>query len=293
MHIPVLLQEVIDGLLPQKGEMILDATVSGGGHSEALCRAIAGQGTILCLDEDEDALERSKTRLVAKHGCRFLFSLMNFRNLDVALDSFGIQKIDRALFDLGTSSFQLEESGRGFSFQKDEPLVMTFRKTTDGVTAREIVNKWEEQNIATILQSYGDERQASRIARGIIEARLVKPIETSRELAGIVERVLRRRGRIHPATKTFQALRIAVNDEFHALAEALPKAFERLKSGGRVAVISFHSMEDRVVKRFFKEKAVQEKGILITKKPLTPQDKEKAENPRSRSAKLRILEKRQ
>jgi len=305
-HIPVLLQEVVDGLAPRVGETILDATVGSGGHSEALCRAIGGDATFICLDADEDALARSTKRL-ADCRCRFLFYRTNFRDLDTALDSFGTQKVNRALFDLGMSSEQLEESSRGFSFQRDEPLLMTFHKIppaedgsapftkgrmqSDELTAAQIVNEWDEENIATILQNYGEEREAWRIARAIIAARAKKPLQTSRELAELIGETVRRRGRIHPATKTFQALRTAVNDEFRALCEALPKAWERLARGGRLAIISFQSIEDRAVKRFFREKADAGEGALITKRPIVPRIEEIQANPRARSGKLRIIEK--
>lgn len=324
MHIPVLLQEVTSGLSPKEGQTILDATVGGGGHSEALCKAMK-KGTIVCLDEDEDALARSRARLhpmVGGCGCKFLFSRVNFRRLDDALHSLGIGKINHALFDLGMSSFQLEESGRGFSFQKDEPLLMTFGKilpllgipfssrggsppdgragALDGMkgrieemelTAAEIVNTWEEKNIATILFGYGEERQAKLIARAIASERRKKPIATTGELARLIERVVRRRGRIHPATKTFQALRIAVNDEYGALQEAIPKAFAMLRAGGRMAIISFHSLEDRFIKGFFRELKQRGSGAILTKKPIVAGADEKRSNPRARSAKLRIIEK--
>lgn len=292
-HIPVLLQEVVCGLAPKEGQIILDATVGGGGHSEAICKAMK-TGTIVCLDEDEDAIDRSRTRLVSSTGgcgCEFLFCRKNFRRLDEALESFSIREINHALFDLGMSSFHLEESGRGFSFQKDEPLKMSFGKEGGEFTARDIVNKWNEENIATILSAYGEEQQAKRIARAIVDERKKKPIETTGELAKLIERIVRRRGRIHPATKTFQALRIAVNDEFGSLKEAIPKAFSRIKKGGRIAVISFNSLEDRFVKSFFRELKQNNKGVLVTKKPIVPGVNEKKNNPRSRSAKLRIIEK--
>ena len=191
MHLPVLLQEVVAGLAPQAGEVILDATVGGGGHSEALCRAVGGDARFVCLDADDDALGRSKQRL-ARCGCEFLFYRTNFRNLETALDSFGIGEVNRALFDLGMSSEQLEESGRGFSFQRDEPLLMTFQKIPPRLTfqkklggyslhqgriqereltAARILNEWDAENIETILESYGEEKAAKRIAQRIVAAR--------------------------------------------------------------------------------------------------------------------------
>lgn len=293
IHLPVLLQEVVDGLQARKGDIVLDATVGGGGHSEALCTAVGGNARFICLDADEDAIRRSRERLQTS-CCEFLFYRTNFRHLETALDSFGIGKVNRALFDLGMSSVQLAESGRGFSFQRDEPLLMTLVKNpaADALTAARIINEWDAENIETILRSYGEERNAKRITTAIVAARAKKPFRTSRELAEMIEQTARRQGRLHPATKTFQALRIAVNDEFRALQEGLLKAWERLEMGGRLAVISFQSVEDRVVKRFFKAKAEKGEGTVSAKKPIVPSDEEVQENPRARSAKLRIIEKR-
>ncbi|TSC58236.1 MAG: 16S rRNA (cytosine1402-N4)-methyltransferase [Parcubacteria group bacterium Greene0416_79] len=289
MHIPVLLQEVVSGLAVKRGATVLDATVGDGGMSEALCAAMEGRGTIVCLDEDEEAISRSRARLTAC-GCEFLFYRANFRNLDDAFLALGILEIGAAVFDLGLSSFQLEESGRGFSFQRDEPLLMTFH-TGSGLTAQEIVNQWDEKRLAAVLRECGEERFAARIARKIIAARHRGQIETSGALAEIIFRAVRRRGRIHPATRTFQALRITVNDEPGALKEALPKCFSFLSRGGRMAVISYHSGEDRLVKHFFRDTTRGGAGRLIFKKPVTPAQEEMRRNPRSRSAKLRILEK--
>ena len=290
-HIPVLLQEVVKGLEVKAGEVILDATVGGGGHSEALCRAV-GFGTFVCLDADEDAIERSKKKLEGC-GCTFNFYHTYYRHLDTALAHFGLTGINRALFDLGLSSFQLEESGRGFSFMRDEPLMMTFGKAPKegDITAETIVNEWSEETLATLLESYSEEKQAHRIARKIVEVRGTSRISTTFQLAALVESVVKRKGKIHPATKTFQALRIAVNDEFQGLKDGLLKAWERLLPRGRIAVISFHSMEDRVAKDFFRELGTAGKGTVITKKPITPSEEEIRQNPRSRSAKLRIIEK--
>src|SRR3989338_2914761 len=198
-HIPVLLQEVIDGLQAREGETILDATVGGGGHSEALCQAVGGKATFVCLDADEDAIRRSKKRL-AVCGCSFHFYQSNFRHLDAALQAFGVKNIHRALFDLGLSSFQFEESGRGFSFQRNESLMMTFARDAGP-----------------------DERAAGRIAGAIVRARGMKRITTTAGLREIVERAAPRRGKIHPATRTFQALRMAVNDGLGALPEGRQK----------------------------------------------------------------------
>ena len=211
------------------------------------------------------------------------------------MDQAGVAQVDGILFDLGLSSDQIEESGRGFSFKTNEPLLMTMKKdllSTD-ITAYEVVNSWAEQTLADIIYAYGEDRFARRIAKAIVTAREIRAIETAEQLSEIVASAVPKFGfkKINPATKTFQAIRIAVNDELGAIKEALPKAFIRLKPGGRMALISFHSLEDRIVKRFFKEKEKAGEGELINKKPITPSPQELAENPRSRSAKLRIIEK--
>lgn len=283
IHTTVLLHESIDGLNLHTGSVYLDGTLGSGGHAEY---ALSKGAKIIGLDQDSEAIERSKKRLT---GGTFIQE--NYRNLDIALDSINIATIDAFMLDLGLSSDQFETSGRGFTFQKDEPLLMTFKKvpTEEDLTAREIVNTWDEENIADIIYGYGDERYARRIAKAIVESR---PIETTFELVEAVKLgtpSAYHRGRIHPATKTFQALRITVNDEINTLKEGLKKGFERLSKGGRMAVISFHSIEDRVTKRFFKEK--QDEANILTKKPIVPSDEEKVRNPRSRSAKLRIIEK--
>jgi 16S rRNA (cytosine1402-N4)-methyltransferase len=211
------------------------------------------------------------------------------------LDQAGVAGVDGIIFDLGLSSNQIEESGRGFSFKTDEPLLMTMKKDpqSSDITAYEIVNSWSEESLADIIYGYGEDRFARRIAKAIVMAREIQSIETAGQLSDIIASVVPKFGfkKINPATKTFQAIRIAVNDELGAIKEALPKAFSRLNTGGRISIISFHSLEDRIVKRFFKEKSEAGEGRLINKKPITPSPQEIAENPRSRSAKLRIIEK--
>ena len=250
---------------------------------------------IVCIDEDEDALERAEKAL-SKVNADFVTKKANFRSLDWVLDELGYKQIDKILFDLGLSSNQLELSGRGFSFNKEEPLIMTFGKgnSPSGVSARDIVNSWKEEDIANLIYQYGEERFSRRIAKGIIEFRKAQSIETTSQLALIVRDAVPfwyGKRKINPATKTFQALRIAVNDEVEALKEGLAKGFERLKPKGRMIVISFHSIEDRIVKTFYKELHKTEKGILVVKKPIVPTREEIEENKRSRSAKLRIIEK--
>ncbi len=298
VHVSVLLQEVIEGLAVKNGETFVDMTINGGGHSSAICPFLGMKGTLIGIDADANALIRAKKRLELAE-CKTTVHLVaeNFRNIKTVLKDLEILKVDKVLFDLGLSTNELENSGRGFSFQKDEPLLMTFSNDPSKVTftAKDIVNTWDEENIATILFGYGEERFAKRIAKRIVETREMQPIQTTKELVEIIQNAVPswyRSGRkIHFATKTFQALRMAVNDEIRTLEEALIGAWESLAPKGRMAVISFHSKEDRMVKKFFRERAKEEKGILFTKKPIVPSEEEIKKNKRSRSAKLRIIEK--
>lgn len=299
VHTPVLLKESIDGLNIQKGDIYLDGTLGGGGHAAYALEKMKGDLTIVGLDIDIDALARSKEILERKSdSSRIFLRQSSYSDLDKVLDTLGIQKgiqkVNRIMLDLGLSSDQFESSGRGFSFKKDEPLLMTFAKhpEPDDLTARYILNNWEEATIADIIFGYGEEKYSRPIARTIIAYRKRKPIETTTELVEIINQAVPavyRRGRIHPATRTFQALRIAVNDELNTLKQGLKKGFERLERGGRMAVISFHSLEDRIVKHFYKEK--DEMAHIITKRPIEASEEEIDKNPRSRSAKLRIIEK--
>lgn len=293
MHTSVLLREVIDGLAIQKGDIVVDATLGGGGHAEAILDAFGDSITFVGFDADSSAIDRVGQRLQQWHP--HLINA-NFRSMQTALESVGISKIDRIMFDLGISSFQLEASGRGISFSKDEPLVMTLSDTPteETLTARDIVNSWDEEAIANVLYAYGEETYARRIAKGIVTARKVNPIETTFALVEIIKQSVPKAytyGKKHCATKTFQALRIAVNDELDTLRTGLETSFELLASGGRMAVISFHSLEDRIVKHFILEKKEAGIGFSLHKKPIEPSEEEIKSNPRSRSAKLRILEK--
>ncbi len=295
VHRPVLLKEIISGLDLKPGDTVLDGTLGGGGHSLAICQEIGESGNIVALDADKDAIEKSQRKFI-DNKCQIKFFQTNFRNLDNALEVLGIKNLDKALFDLGLSSDQLETSGRGFSFLRDEPLLMTFKKENEesSLTAREIVNSWSEESLADIIYGYGGEKYARRIARAIAQNRNVKPVETTNQLVGIIESAvpfLYKRRKIHFATKTFQALRITVNDEIGALREGLEKAWHVLRVGGRIAVISFHELEDRAVKKFFKNKSIEHECLILTKKPITASDAELKDNTRSRSAKLRIAQK--
>lgn len=290
-HIPVLLREVVDGLALEAGEIFLDGTLGGGGHSALVAERLGSQVTIIGLDRDREALERSRERLQPLTSS-FSLHQESFRELDKVLTKLGISAVDAILLDLGISSDQLDSSGRGFSFQREEPLDM--RMGTEGLTAREILNGFGEETLELIIRGFGEERYSRRIAREIVERREEKPLETTFDLVEVVKAAtpaLYHRGRIHPATRTFQAIRIAVNEELTALEEGLEKGFSSLKPGGRLAIISFHSLEDRLVKNFFRGQAKAEKGRLVVKKPVTPTREEASTNPRSRSAKLRIIEK--
>lgn len=284
-HVPVLLHQSVELLELEAGETFLDGTLGGGGHSALVAERFGKSVKIVGIDRDPAAVARATERLRAL-GADFICRVKSFRYLDEVLEELGITTVDAILLDLGLSSDQLEEAGRGFSFQRDEPLDM--RMSGGGPTAADILNSWDEHAIELILRGFGEERHSRRIAERIVERRKTKPFVTTFDL---VEVVGQRSGKIHPATKTFQALRIAVNDELQELEAALTKGFERLGEKGRFAIISFHSLEDRMVKNFFRDRAKEGKGKLITKKPITPDEKEVRENPRSRSAKLRVLEK--
>ena len=298
IHRTVLLNETIDGLLASlklnKGEnekfIVVDATFGGGGHSLEICRKYPSV-KIIALDQDKNVFtEGDKFK-----NCNISFVNDNFRNIDKVLVKTKVGEVDGIIFDLGLSSDQLENSGRGFSFLKDEPLLMTMKEnpSREDLTAKEIVNTWSEESLADIIHGYGEERFARRIAKGVVETRVKKKIESSFDLVKVINDsvpVAYRMGHLHPATRTFQALRIAVNDELGALKNGLEKGFKFLKKGGRMSVISFHSLEDRIVKRFYKAKEKEEKAKLINKKPFTPSIEEIRNNNRSRSAKLRILE---
>lgn len=295
MHTTVLLKETIDALALEPGETVVDCTLGAGGHTEEVCRRFGDEVKIIGLDLDEDAISRSEKRLTDM-DCDTSFHLSNFRDFEKVLGDLNISEVDGFLLDLGFSSYQIDDSGRGFTFKKDEPLTMTLKKdiTESDVTAEMIVNHWSEESIANILYGYGNERFSRRIAKEIVSQREKMPIKTTTDLVNIIEKAVPffyKKGRIHPATKTFQALRIAVNDELGALEEFLEKGFQHLRSEGRMAIISFHSGEDRIVKNFFKKKKEEKEALVLTKKPMVPSDEELKDNPRSRSAKLRVLQK--
>lgn len=290
-HVPVLAKEATALLLPKKGSTVLDGTLGHGGHGALLGEAIGPEGTLIGLELDRDALQVAEENL---KGLPFkkVFRQANFRNLDQVLKEEGIGELDAVLLDLGIGSHQIK-SGRGFSFMEEAPLLMSFSQEKNAFSAKALVGAASELELEQIIRGYGEEKNARRIAQAIVEARSKGPIEKASQLAEIIREAVSRKPwqKIDPATKTFQALRIAVNDELGALSEALPKAWGALKKGGRLGVISFHSLEDRIVKHFFKEKEEEGIGRRITKKPITAGLAEIKENPRSRSAKLRIIEK--
>lgn len=293
-HVPVLLSEVMENLSPKPGEVMIDTTVGAGGHFRSLIKAAKSEGTFIGLDQDEESLEAVRAEFANLPNV-FLIN-ENFRNLDKVLESLKIEKVNKVLFDLGVSSMQIDSYGRGISFKKDEPLIMSMKKDIGegDLSAEEIVNGWREEDLADLIYKYGEERFSRKIAKGIVERRREKRIETTFELVDAIARsvpAFYRRGRIHFATRTFQALRIAVNDELGALEEGLAKAWQALGGKGKVAVISFHSLEDRIVKNFFRDKAKAGEASIITKKPISPSKEEIKNNPRARSAKLRVAEK--
>lgn len=293
-HITVLLQETIDALQLSPGDTVFDGTFGGGGHSNRIADIIGPSGTLISLDRDQSVFNDA-TVAGLKQKCQFHFAVENFRYLEKVLNRFGAgMLLDGAVLDLGLSSTQLDVSGRGFSFLRNEPLQMTFAESDKEMNAEVVVNEWSEDTLRTILLGFGEERFASRIAKGIVLAREEKRITTTTELVEIVKRstpLWYHAKRIHPATLTFQAIRMAVNGELDAVNEGLPKVIEFLKPGKRASIISFHSIEDRAVKYVIKEQAEAGKIKLVNKKPIVPSDEELSKNPRARSAKLRIIEK--
>lgn len=291
-HTTVLLHETVDALHLKADSIVVDATGGGGGHSERILKTLGTDGTLIIIDSDPVVVtaltERFAGSTATVHVVRG-----NFRNLTQILKDLDIAAVDAVIADLGWNSMQFSTGGKGFSFKADEPLWMTYGPAEEyAFTAADIVNEWSEEVIADVLYAYADERYARRIAKAIVATRTEQPIRTSLELAEIVKRAVPgayRNGRIHPATKTFQALRVAVNDELDALKEFLEAATRVTKEGGCIAVITFHSIEDRIVKRFFKDMERAGIGSVGTKKPIAPSQDEVTKNPRARSAKLRTF----
>ncbi|MFA6349533.1 MAG: 16S rRNA (cytosine(1402)-N(4))-methyltransferase RsmH [Candidatus Omnitrophota bacterium] len=291
LHVPVMAQEIIKYLELSPGKIIVDATTGTGGHSELIAERIQPGGRLICMDRDEASLAVARSRLsIYRDAISFVHS--NFLDIDSALTKLGVEKIDGVVFDLGLSTFQLEDASRGLSFQKEGPLDMRFDKS-GYISAYDLVNNLNEDELSQVLWTFGEERWHNRIARQVVVSRQHQPITTTHQLRDIVVRAIParfRHYRIHPATRTFQAIRIAVNRELEAVEAGLNKTVGLLKEGGRICVISFHSLEDRIAKLRFKEFAKQGQIKIITPKPLIPSQEEVMVNPASRSAKLRVAQ---
>ena len=286
-HIPVLQQEVIKTLAPHPNENFIDATLGLGGHAKLILKKISPKGNLLGIDQDDVALEEAKKRL-SEFGERFQFSHSNFTKLGLIVRDWQVERIDGILFDLGVSTYQLLTAERGFSFNQDGPLDMRMNPESQKISASDIVNKYSEKELSRILFELGEERYAKKIAAKIVKERQQKPITSTNQLVEIVKASTppdyRFNREHHFATSTFRALRMAVNNELENLRQVLPQAVQILSPGGRIVVISFHSLEDRIVKNFFKENPQLE---IITEKPINATNEEIAANPKARSAKLR------
>lgn len=289
-HVPVLLEETIDSLKMKPGDIVVDCTLGDGGHSEEILKRIQSDGVLLGIDVDAESLERSKKFLEKIEGKK-IFVHDNFSNLKEILREQKLGKVDGILMDFGWSSPQFAERGRGFSFQTNEVLDMRYDAKSEDRTAKDIMNNYSERELEEIFRKYGEEKNSKRIAREIVKSRKEKSINTTNELVEIVMKINKKgKGKIHPATRVFQAIRMEVNHELDVIKKVLPEAVEALTVGGRLVVITFHSLEDSIVKHFFKG---QNDKILkiINKKPITPKLEEIKNNPRARSAKLRVVEK--
>ncbi len=291
-HIPVMLGEVIDYLKLSPGKTIVDATIGTGGHARGIIEGTMPGGKLIGIDRDEDSLAVARQRLNDfGSACEFVYG--SFSDIDEIMRNLNIKKIDGVLFDLGLSSYQLDDPNRGFSFQREGPLDMRFDRKSF-ISAYDLINNLNEEEISSMLWTFGEERWHNRIARFLVEEREKRAITTTRELSDIVVRATPykyRHYRIHPATRTFQAIRIAVNRELETIGVGISKAIELLANQGRICVISFHSLEDRIVKFSFRKFAAEGKIKIITPKPQTPQAAEMRDNPLSRSSKLRVAEK--
>lgn len=286
VHVPVMREEVIENMNLKNSGIYVDATVGLGGHAEAVLQT-ARECTLIGIDRDREALDHAGQRLGKYKNVHLVQD--SFANMKSAVDTLGYGRVDGILLDLGVSALHLRSAGRGFSFLKDERLDMRMDKDQD-LTAETVVNTYSEKELADLIWKYGEERRSRRIARAIVYARRRGPVRTCRELAQIIEKSVGRRERIHPATRTFQAVRIEVNRELEQLTAAIDSGAGMLAPDGRMCVISYHSLEDRIVKNAFRELATKGLVRVVTKKPLTPTRDEKKANPSSRSAKLRVAE---
>lgn len=291
VHVSVLLDETVEGLNLAPGKIVVDGTLGGGGHAIEIARRVGASGMVVGIDRDSRALDRVDRRVAdLNENLQVKTFFANYCDFDAALERVGVEQVDGFVLDLGLSSDQLADRSRGFSFDSDGDLDLRF-DTTEGVPAFELLNRWKVEQIADVIYKYGEERMSRRIAREIVERRAEKPLRSAKEVAEICRRCDPTppwNRRIDPATRTFQALRIAVNDELGSLETFLKKFSKYLRSGGRAAIISFHSLEDRLVKNYFRD---AEDLKVVTRKPIVATENELARNPRSRSAKLRIAEK--
>ena len=303
-HKPIMLNEVVDGLNIKKDGIYLDCTVGGAGHSKEIAKKLDG-GMLLCLDKDEDAIKVSEERL---KGFNVKFFHTDFKNFEDALKNYDIDKIDGALLDLGVSSYQLDEGERGFSYNINAKLDMRMDRTQE-FSAYDVVNNYSKEELAKIFREYGEEQFANNIAKHIVEDRKIKTIETTFQLVEIIQKSIPAKIRFkgsHPAKKVFQAIRIEVNSELDKLYDTVIKLFQHLNKGGRLAIITFHSLEDRIVKKAFAFLSAEcicppkapictcghkKEGMLVNKKPIIASEEEQKDNSRSHSAKLRIIEK--
>lgn len=304
-HVSVLLNECIEGLNIKDNGIYVDGTLGGGGHSSEILKKLSDKGLLIGIDQDRDALKAASARLQNYKNVKYVHN--NFYNVDSILNELGIEKIDGMLMDLGVSSYQLDTGDRGFSYMQDAPLDMRMNRD-NSLSAYEVVNNYDEEELYRIIRDYGEEKFAKRIARFIVEKREEKNIETTLELVEIIKAAIpakSRREGPHPAKRTFQAIRIEVNSELSILNKAIEDGVNRLNKGGRMAIITFHSLEDRIVKLKFKELATactcpkefpicicggKAKVKIISRKAIEPSKEEVDENPRSRSAKLRVIE---
>lgn len=289
LHKSVLLQEAIQYLHLQEGMTVVDGTLGSGGHSAEIVKRIGRQGKLIAIDQDPAAVERSRS--VLKEFPQVFFYQENFRNLDNLLNNLNIHYVNAVILDVGFSSDQLEDAERGFSFEREGPLDMRMNPA-NRFTARDFIHDLSQEELEKVFRDFGEERWARRFAKAICRQREIKPIETTGDLVAAIRSANpffdRKR---HPATRVFQALRIAVNDELGALSEGLPSIWKRIQPGGRLVVITFHSLEDRIVKNQFREWGQAQEAVVLTKKPVVPSLFEIEDNPRARSAKLRAVEK--
>ncbi|BDU50220.1 16S rRNA (cytosine(1402)-N(4))-methyltransferase RsmH [Haliovirga abyssi] len=302
-HIPVLYKEVIDNLVINKNGVFVDCTLGGGGHSEGILKNLSEKGHLIAMDQDEEAIKFSKERL-EKFKDKISIYRDNFSNIDTVVYMAGYDKVDGILMDIGVSSKQLDDGERGFSYRYNAKLDMRMDKRQE-LTAYKVVNEYPEEKLVEILYKYGEERFAKRIAHFIIEKRKEKPIETTFELSEVIKRGVKGKSKKHPSRKTFQAIRIEVNKELEVLEKTIDKSIDLLKKGGRLAIITFHSLEDRIVKEKFRNLengctcppdfpicvcGFEPKVKVITRKPIIPNENEVEENFRAHSSKLRVVE---